>query len=136
MPVSPDTLQTVIDQFIGGSEKRYRHWANPGFIYSEGMQAAMNAAGGYWLLDILATECAPLMHKAFAADGTSLGILKMTVADAKAALRLELEDDAPAAWARAIDCTDFPEGEWTFYLGMDGTGDGRLFVTAFLPTEY
>lgn len=128
-------LKQVMDQYLGGSETRYQHWANKQFIMSEGLRAVAQVAGAHWWEDVLALEVAPLVLKAFLAGEHAFGIVQLAVSGGKATAHLSLEDDAPPAWSKTIDFTDFPDGEWSFYLGID-EGPGGFVVTGFIPQEY
>lgn len=134
MPSATD-LKQVMDQYLGGSETRYRHWANKKFIMSEGLRAVAQTAGAHWWEDLLALEVAPIVLKAFLAGEHAFGIVRLSVAEGRANAALSLQDDVPPAWSKSIDFTDFPEGEWTFYLGID-EGPSGFVVTGFIPQEY
>lgn len=133
--ISPQDLKSVMAQYTGGSEQRYRHSLMRNFIYSEGLRAVAEAAGAYWLIDILATEVGPLVLNCFKRGGYSFGSVRLLVRDGRAQLGLSLEDGEPLAWSREVDFTDFPEGEWDIFIGVDELGDGYV-ATGFIPPEY
>jgi hypothetical protein len=120
MSTTPDALRAVMGSYLGGSDRKFRHPFNRRFIYTEGMKAAADEAGAYWLLDIVATEVAPVCFKQWDAAGQPGSMFVVRVKDTAATLELTFSDDAPPAWQRKIDYTDFPEGTWTFELAMDG----------------
>jgi hypothetical protein len=121
MSATPQELQAVMDQYLGGSDGRYRHPFNKRFIYTEGVKAMAESAGAYWLLDIVATEAAPLVMRDWEARSNPTGMLTIAVASNNTAvLSLSSADDEPAAWTRTIEYTDFPKGTWTFELAIDG----------------
>lgn len=107
-----------------GANGFVRHPFNRKFVYSDGVQECAEA-GVYWLLDIVATECAKLV-----VEQGYQGILEVEVKDSEADLRLSFEDGV-YAWQRHIDYTDMPEGRWVFVLGWDGE-----HVAMILLTEY
>ena len=114
-------LQAVMDQFYGGSEGRYRHWAHRRFIFTEGVKAVADHAGAYWLLDIVATEVAPLLIQRWESREEPIHFLRIKVECSKAAtITLERDIDDPLPWRRDLQFTDFPAGEWVFKLAMDG----------------
>ena len=111
-----------------GANHFVRHPLVRSFIYSDGVQQCAEA-GGYWLLDILATEL-PQQFKLHP-DGY-LCIVKVTVRDQSATIVGEFQDGDPDPYRRKVDYTDLPEGEWMFYLSDDGDGS----ITCILPKEW
>lgn len=121
--------------------QRYRHTFNRRFIYSEGVKTVATTAGAYWLLDMVALEMVPIYVKAHDAGEAGTGIIHLTVPPrndraAHAVVSLSLDDDAPPAYARNLDYTDFPEGSWMFFLSRDLMADGSLLTTMIIPEEY
>jgi hypothetical protein len=125
-------LKSTMDEFMGGSDGRYRHWANRRLIYTEGIKAMADKAGAHWLLDIVATEVAPIGLKRWEAFHDPSSYLEVKVVDSKATLRLVRDDELPSLWERKIEFTDFPEGEWVFELSMDGLVDPKREVLVML----
>lgn len=116
-----EDLQALMDKFYGGSDGRYRHWAHRRFIYSEGINAVADHVGAHWLLDIVATEVAPLLIQRWETGHLHSHFLRVKVECSKAAtITLERDIDAPLPWRRDLQFTTFPEGEWVFKLAMDG----------------
>jgi hypothetical protein len=140
MAYDAQDLRRLMQEFSGGSDKRYRHTFNRRFIYTEGVQAVAEAAGAYWLLDKVALELAPLYAKAWLEENASIGVVKFTVpkdgAGSRPVVVLSLADDAPPAYEQALDFTTFPEGEWVFFLGTDEVGPESYVTTMCLPQEY
>lgn len=117
MPATADQLRAIENSFSMGSEGRYRHGLNGNFIFTEGMKTMADAAGCYWLIDIMATECYAECFKRARANAA----LVMEVKEGAALLEMEFtypyhEDK----WTKVIDATDFPEGHWVFSLEWDG----------------
>lgn len=126
-----------MNDFLGGSLKRFVPPMVPGVIYTEGAMAVADVAGAYWLMDVLGLECAPRYAEAFKQGRTSVGCLQLHVdKDGTGNLTLVLEDDQPPAWEQSLDATDFPPGDWQFYLGTDELPSGELVTVVLLPQEY
>ena len=117
---NPD-LRQALTQYTG-SESWYRHNLNRNMLYTDGVRFfAENAGGGaYWFLDIIATEVFPLLRN------EPFISIEMTVEDDMAGI-VAGDGNGNVLWARHIEFTDCPEGEWRFYLT-----DNVLL----LPTEY
>lgn len=121
-----------MDSFAGGSYNRYSHWASKRFVYTEGVKAVADQAGAYWLIDIVATEVAPLCIKRWEEAKSPMSFLIVDVAGNKANLRLARDTDEPALWVRHIEFTDFPQGQWVFELSMDGLLDPDVELLVML----
>lgn len=132
--MTANELKSAIDGYYGGSEGRTRHWANRRLIYTDGVKAVAEAAGAYWLLDIVATEVAPICLRMWEDDSEHTTFFKMTVLNSKAKMWLERDTDEPRLWKRDLDFTTFPDGEWVFYLMMDA-GLDRPVLVMLLPQE-
>lgn len=112
-----------IDQFLAayhesrnGANYFVRHPLVRSFQFSDGVEQVA-AAGCFWLLDVVATECL----KPLRASGEVNAIVRVTVdKDAKAMLSLTVADDAPAIWRKHLDYTDMPSGQWLFELADEG----------------
>jgi len=123
-------LRAVMEEVRNGTENYHGHWANRRFVYTDGALEFAEEAGSHWLLDIVATECAPIACKHAGEFGTYLLAVK---ADGKGA-QLELVDsDGNQRWSRTLDFADLPAGEWIFTLGYLDP-DGQVAVLA-LPSE-
>jgi hypothetical protein len=129
-------VHAVLDEPRNGMNTAFQHGMFRGFFYSDGARDLAEAAGAYWLLDIIATEAAPVLRRLLdSPDGVGTSYLEMTVADDdKALIALTVADDAPPAWSKTIDYTDFPHGQWVlFELGDFAEGQG---IIAVLPSEH
>jgi len=134
---TPKELKGVMDQYIGGSDGRTRHPFNRRFIFTDGVKAVADQAGAYWLLDIVATEVAPICLHLWEGEQEHMTFLHVHVAHDGAVLWLDQDTGGPRLWERRIEYTDFPEGNWVFYLCMDGLIDPTQDVlVALLPQEY
>lgn len=142
MSCSTQDLLALVSEFRNGCNERYFHTLNRRFIYTDGVRDMAQLAGAYWLLDILATEVAPIFLRAFEQDRVSVGefILEVHPQGSSPAATLKLTagngDEEPPLWKRDIDFTDFPQGRWQLYLGADEYPQGGLCTTCILPTEY
>jgi hypothetical protein len=140
MSCTAQELTQALSAFWGGSEKRFQHPGNRAFIISEGLDTLAKVAHAYWLLDLLAFEVAPVYAREWLAQRASTGIVTLTVQQEgpsrHALLVLSLEDDAPPAFQRKIDKTDFPIGSWNIYFGTDEISDGKYVTTGIIPQEY
>lgn len=108
-----------------GANEFYMHNLVKSFQYSDGVRECAQA-GAYWLIDVLATELPKVMRE----HGEHMLIVTVRVAENKADLVATGSGDAER-WAKRIDMTDLPDGEWVFYLADEG--HRRALV---LPTEY
>jgi hypothetical protein len=138
---STEELKVVFDRWFGGSDGRYRHCFNRDFIYTEGARDVFDTAGAHWLADIMATELAPICLRLWNQEEETMLLLIMKVHQGKAELVLARDRDGNKIegvhWNRVIDYTDFPEGEWMFYLAIDQVVEsGRTRVVCLLPSEY
>lgn len=134
--MTANELKSVMNGYYGGSEGRTRHWANRKLVYTDGVKAVADAVGAYWLLDIIATEVAPLSLNMWEFDSEHTTFFKMVVgADSTAKLWLERDIGEPKLWERDLDFTTFPEGEWMFYLMMDAFLDDKPVLVMLIPQE-
>lgn len=135
MTCDAQTLASTIQSFSGGSDNRYRHQFNRRVIFTEGVKEVADKAGAYWLIDAIALLGAPKFAKAWEAGEVGIGIVKLSVANDKGRLMLSLRDDKEPELLQDIPLTDFPEGDWKFYLGTDQDAQGYL-TTLYLPSEH
>lgn len=135
MSCDAQTLTQVIQSFSGGSDKRYRHQFKRRVIFTEGMKEVAEKAGGFWLIDDIAILAAPIFAKAWEAGEVGIGIIKLVVTNNTARMTLSLSDDKEPQLLQDVPYTDFPEGEWNFYLGTDQDEHGYI-TTMYLPSEH
>lgn len=119
-----EAFYKALNESRNGAYKFFRHPLARSFIYSDGMQEVAEA-GCYWMLDIMATECAPLVRQE-----RRQALFAVAVENGKAVLALSFDDDHNA-WTRKIDHTDMPNGTFKFVMGFDGT-----YASAYLLSEY
>lgn len=140
MACNAHDLRQVMNEYSGGSDQRYGHPFNRKFIFTEGVRAVARAAECFWLIDMVALQLAPVYAAAWKREEVSIGIVKVHVpekgAGGRASVSLSLQDDAPPAVHQELDYTDFPAGEWAFYLGTDYAGEDLYLTTMYLPQEH
>lgn len=119
-------LHALLSNFTG-TENYYRHPLCRRVVWTDGVKAFADAAGGYWLLDILATELPPLVKT------HGMIFAAMTVKHGKASLRASHGGGHKNLWVRTVDYTDCPEGEWRFWMAEGGPDDTTVIM---LPGEY
>ena len=113
----------------------------PRFIISDGVQELVEAAGCYWLLDILASELEPKLLEAINEGEVQGVIVEIKVAlDASCVLVATHDDAGLPFWQRSIDYTDFPAGDWTLFeigaLDWDTTTEQANNIIAILLSEH
>lgn len=118
------TLKSELSQFTG-SERLYFNLLYRTMRYTDGVKFFANAAGAYWLLDIIGTEYHPKTVGQNPEWGYFLSI-KTEVKDSMAVIRVTDGNDTTFV-ERQVSFTDCPEGLWSFYLT-----DNVLL----LPSEY
>lgn len=126
-------LKQAMREHAGGTGKYWRHPLHRRFVYTDGISTTAKLAKAYWLLDIVATEVVPTLL-ARLQDGWTHHFLKMVV-DGNVAT-LKVDDDDTIIWVKHISYTDFPTGEWLFYLFADQVVEpGHDSIVMCLPEE-
>ena len=108
-----------------GANQFFRHGLARGFVFSDGVNDCANA-GCRWLVDIAATELPAVLRR----KNENMGTLKATVAKRKAKLTMDGSGDV-RLWARSIDYTDMPDGEWVFLITVDGPESVMILVSEY-----
>lgn len=135
--MNASVLKNLMNMHLGGTDEYFRNRLNPRHVYTKGVQSVAVEAGAYWFLDIVATELVPLCLKEFETHGNSMMFVELNVLGPSATIVLMADKGEPPAWSREINYTDFPPGDWTFYMCVDGTFDQhRNVVVMCLPQEY
>lgn len=112
-------LRTELAQYYG-TEHYYKHQLSKSMVYTDGARAFAQLAEAYWLLDIIATEIAPLLK--------TEDFLSIEVMVAKDKARIHVDDGNQAMlYKKSISYTDCPAGEWMFFLTNN---------VLMLPSEY
>lgn len=116
----PDELAGHLADFIGTGS----YYSNKltGATYTDGVQFFAEAAGAYWLLDIIATE----VQAAAKENNERFVCVRAVATNGKARLTAD-DGDGNVFWKKGIDMTDLPEGTWPIWL-IDGV--------MLLPSEY
>lgn len=119
------SLACELSQFTG-TEQWYQHPLMPSVTYTDGVQYFAEKAGAYWLLDILATEVAPLLK--------TEDFIKVVVSVKNEKAGIAADDgNGNVLWSRGISYTDCPDGDWSFYVLPGGPGMTSVIL---LPSEY
>ena len=100
-----------LNQFTG-SETWYRHAMVRDVLYTDGVKYVAETGGAYWLIDEIAF--AQRFDKLLAAEEFQCWALKVN-ADHTATLTCE-DGDGEAVFVKAIEYTDFPLEEISFYF--------------------
>ncbi len=135
--IAREALRDLLDEPRNGANQFLRHPLVHSFIYTDGVREIATLAGAYWLLDIVATEVAPLVLKQINDGELAQATVFMTVDDARTAcIRVESHGDV-MLWSRTLDFTTFPPGEWTLFVigAAEYVGDKVTSVTACLLSE-
>lgn len=122
---------TAYRESRNGTNNFYFNKLVPNFHYSDGVMECAKA-GCYWLVMLFATSTAVALKKKAILPGT-LAIAKVVVADCKAVITVEVEDNEADPIKHQIEITDLPEGEWNFYISYEGPDVGFKCI---LPSEY
>lgn len=109
-----------------GSLNKIRHWPRC-LVYTEGVQKLCETAKAYWILDIFGSYIPTIKADEMLAD---ISFWTLRVADEDADMICE-RDEGDEAIRQHIEYTDFPEGDWKFYIQFDGE-----HYTVMLPSEY
>lgn len=111
-----------LNQFTG-SEHWYRHAMVRDVLYTDGVKYVAETAGAYWLVDEIAL--AQRFDRLIAAEEFQLW--KLTVNPDHSAMLVCEDGDGSAVFTKAIEYTDFPLAEISFFL---------VNHTLLLPGEY
>ena len=127
-------LKAQLKHFAGDLE-RYRHSLFPKLIYTPGIKHLAEAAGAYWLLDVIASH---LLSSDFQAavrmDARILDLHFWNLAvdkDSSAVVTARVDQGEPAFVQQAIPLTDFPLETIDLWVAYDGQ-----FFTLYLPSEH
>jgi len=102
-----------------GSESYFRHHGQA--LYTDGMKIVADIAGAYWLIDAIFSYARKEVFQVWHLD----------VVGSKAFLTMQEDTDAPVLVRQEIEFTDFPEGQWKFYLVVDPSQ-----AVLMVPNEY
>lgn len=115
-----------------GTEALYRHWLSKHLVYTSGIKMMADAVGAYWLIDAICSHLPAVLKSADRAMLKRIQFWKLEVKDRKATLTCRADSDMKPVITQHIEFTDFPEGDWTFYVAANEDGG----FTLLLPTEY
>lgn len=121
-----ETLRELLANFTG-TESYHRHPLSRRVLWTDGVKAFADSVGGYWLLDVLATELPRFVIK------HGIVFVTLSVKDGAAEVSAVQDNGKPKLWSRDVEFTDCPEGDWQFYMAAGGPGD---CIVILLPSEY
>jgi hypothetical protein len=131
-----DTFNEVLAIFSesrNGANDFFRHALAPKLTYTDGVRDVAEAAGAYWLLDVIGTEFTPVMLKQFE-TGYGIASIHLLVGQDNSAI-IVMSAGGEKIYERTLEYTSFPVGSWEFLLGVDNDLVGYR-TTLILPTEY
>lgn len=120
MATTPEQLEEIYANSIG-TEQYHSNFA--GLLYTDGVKLLAEEAGAYWLIDVIAShQIASIVRR------EPFQVWRMRVTPYNEAT-IEAFDDLPGRRLakQGIPYTDFPPGEWKFYV-VNGV--------LMLPSEY
>ncbi|MDQ3279894.1 MAG: hypothetical protein M3Q69_00610 [Acidobacteriota bacterium] len=113
-------IQSTLAAFTG-TARYYRHFTN--MHYTEGVHFLAEAAGAYWLIDLIASWQSKAMNDSSLAE---FQLWKLHVADGRA-VAICYRDSDDEAFRQEIDYTDFPLRDVSLYV------EGGVLL---LPSEH
>lgn len=117
--ITADELKQGLSNYYG-TQNYYKHPFSATMTYTDGVRAFAELAGAYWLLDIMATEVAPLLKTE---DFLSIELI---VANSKGKLFVD-DGNSAILFSKTIEYTNCPTGSWNFFMTND---------VLMLPSEY
>lgn len=135
-----EKLTAVLSESRNGMNEAFRLTMFGPIVFSDGAKEALDAAGAYWLADILATEVAPKLKNDINIGKASTVLVGVVVKNRKADIKVTDSDDGPVWFSKKIDYTDFPEGDWMLFemgaFDWDGPNNQTNKVIAALISEH
>ena len=117
--------------YFTGTEKWYRHWMSPRFLYTDGVHhVAENGGdgGAHWLVDaIFSHQSNPALRTR---DLQKFQLWELKVDNGSAVLTCRADSNTPVLVRQYIPLTDFTF-DIKFYVEGDGT-----HLTLLLPSEH
>jgi hypothetical protein len=110
-------VMNEILSYSTGTEAYHRVSPFTKTVITDGVLSVCQRLGAFWLVDAITSYN----------KQEEVQFWTLTVTDRKAVLSMREDSDQPELARQEIPFTDFPEGEWKFYL-MDGV--------LMLPSEY
>lgn len=126
-----DELKHVLSLSRNGADSFHKIGFGP-FVASNGVVDVCNAAGCFWLTDILASEVAPKLIRDINSGEIATVLVHVEAKGSECDIKVTHSDTGPAYFTKHIGYTDFPEGNWPlFEMGAFGWTDDGL-VTKIL----
>jgi hypothetical protein len=129
MTISATELRNYLDGFIG-TQNYHRTSLHRQFVATDGALAMAEKAGAFWLHDLIMSYQNKLLKK-----GKMFQVWTMKVKDGKAVVECREDTGKPVLVRQRISYTDFPEGDWKFYV-VKGEAQGKMVMVLMLPSEY
>lgn len=128
--ISADALRNYLAGFTG-TQGYHRTSLHRQFVATDGALAMAEKAGAFWLHDLIMSYQQKLIKK-----GAFFQVWTLKVKKDKSAVAECREDTGkPVLVRQKVDYTDFPEGEWKFYVAKGDVG-GKMVMVLMLPSEY
>lgn len=99
----------------------------PSFLYTDGAKYLLEEGGAHWLFDIISIQIMPKL-----AEWGDMLKISFLVANNTAIIKV-FDGNLQEKLVLHISYTDFPEGDWEFFLICSGNGDTTVLL---LPSEY
>jgi hypothetical protein len=117
---------------FSGTERYHRVTPARSFVVTDGVRAVAEAWGAFWLCDAIMSHAPGVMAR------DDFAVVRLTVRE-NASARLTIARDEPGeVYAEQdIPYTDFPSGDWRFYLSLGAEHpEGEALTVLMLTSEY
>lgn len=118
-------LEKELSGFIG-TEGYHKCTMVPNYVCTDGVIHMAEKMGAFWLLDAIASY----QRK------EEMQFWKLTVKGTKAELIMQEDSDKPILIKQNFSFTDFPEGEFDIWVGLQPTEEGKDLYVMMLKSEY
>jgi len=129
-----EALTAVLAESRNGMNHAYRASLLYSMLMSDGVKEVCEAAGCFWLMDILGTEVAPKLMRDVNAGKQASVFVEVSSAGGKCTIKVTDTDDGPAYFTRKIPHTDFPEGKWNLFEMGPASWDDNGRTTKIICT--
>lgn len=139
-----EAIRRVLEDGRNGINRAIRYSPLfPRFLISDGAQALADAAGCYWLLDVLATELGPSLLLAINKGEVATVQIRLVREEGSRGARVEAIHGGHGAaifWSKEFPYVSFPAGDWMLFrvgaLEWDAAEACARNVIAILPSEH
>lgn len=144
-----NVIQNIYSNSFGGGNL-YRHMLSRRVVYTEGVKA-IGETGAYWLIDAIVSYQSYILNGRFPIPGQDdskatandfrdvsegMQFWTLSVKDGSASLTMNADIGKPWVIKQDIEFTDFPEGDWSVWVGYGQDPNGKKFATIYLPNEH